>query len=196
MIAIAAVDENWAIGKDNQLLFSIPDDMKFFRETTSGHTVVMGRKTLESFPGGRPLKNRTNIVLTRDETYGAEGAVIVHSIEELMDRIKDIPGDTIFVIGGASVYQMLVPFCSKCYITKMYKEFPADAFFPDLDADCRWTIAERGGLRKYEVPEQEAPEHEVLEYDAPEQNALVYEFLTYVKADPEQTGSVPREVKV
>ena len=167
MIAIAAVDENWAIGKDNQLLFSVPDDMKFFRETTSGHTVVMGRKTLESFPGGRPLKNRTNIVFTRDGSYEADGAVIVHSKEELMGRIKDIPGDTVFVIGGASVYQMLVPFCDKCFITKMYRKFEADTYFPDLDADPAWEITKRGGVRRFED--------------------LDYEFMTY-----RITPSVPK----
>ena len=161
MIAIAAVDDNWAIGYENRLLLSIPDDMKFFREKTMEKTVIMGRKTLESFPGKKPLKNRTNIVLTRDDHYEAEGAVIVHSKEELIERIGNLPEDEVFVIGGASIYQMLVPFCSKCYITKMYKEFKADAYFPNLDALDKWRIAERSARQRYED--------------------LEYEFLTYVQ---------------
>ena len=86
MNLIAAVDKNWAIGRNNKLLVSIPDDMKFFRETTTGKVVVMGRKTLESFPGKKPLKNRVNIVLTGDRSYQADGAVIVHDMEELHAR--------------------------------------------------------------------------------------------------------------
>ena len=85
MNLIAAVDKNWAIGKDNKLLVSIPMDMKFFRETTTGKVVVMGRKTLESFPNGLPLKNRTNIVLTANREFAREGVTVVHSIEEMLD---------------------------------------------------------------------------------------------------------------
>ena len=91
MNLIVAVDKNWAIGKENKLLVSIPADMKFFRQETTGKVVVMGRKTLESFPGGLPLKNRTNIVLTRDKNYQAKGAVIVHTLEELLKELENIP---------------------------------------------------------------------------------------------------------
>ena len=102
MNVIVAVDKNWAIGKDNKLLVSIPDDMKFFRETTSGKVVVMGRKTLESFPNGKPLKNRVNIVLTRDENYKVKDAIVVHSKEELDKELAKYNSDDIFVIGGES----------------------------------------------------------------------------------------------
>ena len=103
MNLIVAVDKNWAIGKDNKLLVSIPDDMKFFRETTSGKVVVMGRKTLESFPNGKPLKNRVNIVLTRDESYQVKDAIVVHSKEELDKELAKYNSDDIFVIGGESI---------------------------------------------------------------------------------------------
>ena len=100
MNLIAAVDKNWAIGRNNKLLVSIPDDMKFFRETTTGKVVVMGRKTLESFPGKKPLKNRVNIVLTGDRSYQADGAVIVHDMEELHEELKKYPSEDIYIIGG------------------------------------------------------------------------------------------------
>ena len=90
MNLIVAVDENWAIGYNNELLVSIPDDMKFFRETTTGKVVIMGRKTLESFPGGRPLKNRVNIVITKKEDYEVDGAVVVHSVEEAVNEASKL----------------------------------------------------------------------------------------------------------
>ena len=108
MNLIAAVDKNWAIGRNNKLLVSIPDDMKFFRETTTGKVVVMGRKTLESFQGKKPLKNRVNIVLTGDRSYQADGAVIVHDMEELHEELKKYPSEDIYVIGGESIYKQLL----------------------------------------------------------------------------------------
>ena len=100
MNLIAAVDKNWAIGLNNKLLVSIPADMKFFREVTTGNVVVMGRKTLESFPNGLPLKKRTNIVLTSDRSYQVKDAVIVHDMEELREELKKYPSERIYVIGG------------------------------------------------------------------------------------------------
>ena len=141
MKAIAAVDRNWAIGYRDRLLVSIPEDMKFFRETTKGHVVVMGRKTLESFPGGNPLKNRVNIVFTGSPDYEKEGAEIVHGTEELMEVLKQYPGQDVFVIGGGSIYRMLLPLCDTAYITKIDHAYPADTFFPDLDADPQWEEA-------------------------------------------------------
>lgn len=108
MNLIVAVDENWAIGNRNKLLVSIPADMKFFREMTKGNVVVMGRKTMESFPGGQPLKKRTNIVLSRDESYQVKDAVVVHSLEELLEQLKSFPEESIYVIGGESIYRMLL----------------------------------------------------------------------------------------
>ena len=141
MKMIAAVDSNWAIGNKNRLLTSIPADMKFFRETTSGHVVVMGRKTLESFPNGLPLKNRINIVLTANPSYEVKDAVIVHSETELLEELKKYEGEEIFVIGGESIYRMLEPYCNVAYITKIDHEYEADAYFPNLDQMPEWRLA-------------------------------------------------------
>ena len=105
MNLIVAADKNWGIGKDNKLLVSIPSDMKFFRQETMGKVVVMGRKTLESFPNGLPLKNRTNVVLTSDKNYQVKDAVIVHSIDEVLEELKKYDDDEIYVIGGGKVYE-------------------------------------------------------------------------------------------
>ena len=133
MKAILSADTNWGIGNKNKLLVSIPSDMKFFRETTTGNVVVMGRKTLESFPGGLPLKNRINIVLTGNKDYKVKDAVIVHSEEELMEELKKYNTDDIYVIGGESIYRMMLPHCDTVYVTKIDRAFEADTFFPDLD---------------------------------------------------------------
>ena len=119
MNLIVAVDENWAIGKDNKLLVSIPSDMKFFRETTTGKVVVMGRKTLESFPNGLPLKNRTNIVLTRNRDYQVKDAIVVHSVPELLVKLDKYSSEDVYVIGGDSVYQELLPYCDVAHVTKI-----------------------------------------------------------------------------
>ncbi|RGO27820.1 dihydrofolate reductase [Dorea sp. OM02-2LB] len=142
MKLIAAVDKNWAIGYKNQLLVSIPSDMKQFRQKTTGHIVVMGRKTLESFPGGLPLKNRRNIVLTSNRNYQVKDAVIVHSEEELKEELKKYDTDEIFVIGGESIYRMLEPLCDEAFITKIDHSYQADAHFPNLDADPSWVLKE------------------------------------------------------
>ena len=137
MNLIAAVDKNWAIGKDNKLLVQIPMDMKFFRETTTGKVVVMGRKTLESFPNGLPLKNRTNIVLTHNKNYDGHGAIVVHSMEELRDELKKYNS---YVIGGEQIYKALVDDCDVAHITKINFEYDADAYFPNLDEKPEWKI--------------------------------------------------------
>lgn len=142
MKAIAAVDKNWAIGNKNKLLVSIPADMKFFRQTTSGHVVVMGRKTLESFPNGLPLKNRTNIVLTSNRDYAVKDAILVHTKEELLEELKKYDADDIYVIGGESVYRMLLPYCDTAYITKIDHAFEADAWFPNLENEEGWKQTE------------------------------------------------------
>ena len=110
MKAIVAADRNWGIGYQNRLLVSIPSDMKFFRQTTTGHVVVMGRQTLGSFPNGLPLKNRTNIVLTANKDYAVKDAIIVHSEKELLEELKKYDTDEIYVIGGESVYRMMLPY--------------------------------------------------------------------------------------
>ncbi len=140
MNLIVAVDQNWAIGKDNKLLVSIPSDMKFFRETTTGKVVVMGRKTLESFPNGLPLKNRTNIVLTRNKDYQVKDAILVHSVEELLEELKNYDSEEIYVIGGDSVYKELLPYCDLAHVTKIEHAYEADSHFPNLDEDTEWEI--------------------------------------------------------
>lgn len=142
MKAILAADKNWGIGYNNHLLVSIPSDMKFFRLTTTGKVVVMGRKTLESFPNGMPLKNRTNIVLTGNQNYQVKDAVIVHSEDELMEELKKYNTDDIYVIGGESVYRMMLPYCDTVYVTKIDRAFQADTFFPNLDEMDEWEMTE------------------------------------------------------
>ena len=133
MNIIVAVDKNWAIGKENKLLVSIPADMKFFRSTTTGKVVVMGRKTLESFPNGLPLKNRTNIVLTKDKNYKVKDAIIVHSIEEALEELKKYASEDVYVIGGDSIYAQMLPYCDTAHVTKIDFGYEADAWFPNLD---------------------------------------------------------------
>ncbi len=140
MNLIAAVDENWAIGKNNQLLVRIPADQKFFREMTTGKVVVMGRKTLESFPNGQPLKNRTNIVLTHNKDYAVKDAVVVHSMDELHEELKKYDSDDVFVIGGEKIYEQLLDECDVAHITKIDFAYDADAYFPNLDQNPDWEI--------------------------------------------------------
>ena len=142
MKAILSADKNWGIGYNNRLLVSIPSDMKFFRQTTTGKVVVMGRKTLKSFPNGMPLKNRTNIVLTGNQNYQVKDAVIVHSEDELMEELKKYNTDDIYVIGGESVYRMMLPYCDTVYVTKIDRAFQADTFFPNLDEMDEWEMTE------------------------------------------------------
>lgn len=140
MNLIAAVDSNWAIGYKNRLLVSIPADQKYFRQQTIEKVVVLGRKTLETFPNQMPLKGRTNIIMTRNEKFSAKDAVIVHSTEELLEELKKYPSEDIYIIGGESVYKELLPYCDTAEITKIDKVFDADAYFPNLDADPDWEI--------------------------------------------------------
>lgn len=141
MNLILSADKNWAIGLQNKLLVRIPADMKFFRETTEGKVVVMGRKTLESLPGGLPLKNRKNIVMTTDRNYHVSGAVVVHSIEELNAELKAYDSDDIYIIGGESIYRQLLPYCQVAFVTKIHHEYAADTFFPNLDEQKDWKLA-------------------------------------------------------
>lgn len=139
MNLIVAADKNWAIGKDNRMMWSIPADMKFFRETTKGNIVIMGRKTLESFPQGQPLKNRVNIVITRNPEYKVRGAVIVHSTEEALKEAEKYDGE-IYVIGGESIYRAMLPLCNTALVTKIDHAFDADTYFPNLDEDEEWRM--------------------------------------------------------
>ena len=149
MNLIVAVDKNWGIGKNNKLLVSIPSDMKFFRSETNGKVVVMGRKTLESFPNGMPLKNRTNIVLTRDQNYQVKDTIVVHDIPELLEELKKYPDDQIYVIGGGKVYEELLPYCNVAHVTKIDFAFEADTYFPDLDKMEEWQITATSDEQTY-----------------------------------------------
>ena len=131
MNAIVAVDKKWGIGRNNDLLFSIPEDMKFFRTTTSKKVVVMGANTLRSFPGGNPLKNRTNIVLST--TLKRDDCIVVDSLEKLIEEIKKYAKDEVYLIGGAKLYKTLLPYCEKVFVTKVDADGDAQVFFENLD---------------------------------------------------------------
>ncbi|MBR5046627.1 MAG: dihydrofolate reductase [Eubacterium sp.] len=145
MNLIVAADKNWAIGYGQDLLVRIPEDMKMFREMTMGNVIVMGRKTLESFPGGKPLKGRVNIVLTGQKDYDGRGAVVVHNEEELREELKKYDSDRIFVVGGGSIYSMLLPYCRSAYVTRLDYSYQADTWMPDLDRDPDWEMVFQSG---------------------------------------------------
>ena len=149
MKLIVAVDENWGIGKEGDLLTSIPDDMRFFRETTQRHVLVMGSKTLRSFKNARPLPGRLNIVLTRSEA-AFPGAVACRSVEQALELLKSFDTDDIMVIGGGMIYRRLLPYCSKAYITKMRFNGSADTFMTNLDELDSWKITAESELKEYE----------------------------------------------
>lgn len=158
MKLIAAVDNEWNIGNKGGLLFSLPDDMKFFRTTTSRKIVVMGRKTLESFPGSKPLKNRVNIVLSRCNRR-VDGAEFATSVDELLVKLKAYDSDDIYVIGGAQIYSLLLPYCDTALITHVDAvASEADSKFPELKTD-EWKITEQSDIH--------------------ENNGLKFRFTTY-----------------
>lgn len=161
MNLIVAVDNNWAIGNKNQLLVRIPNDHKHFREETTGKVVVLGRKTLETFPQGLPLKNRTNIILSKDRNYQVKDAIVVHSIEELLEELKNYNDEDIYIIGGDSVYKQMLPYCNVAHVTKIDHEYEADAYFPNLDKDEEWEIVADSDEQTY--------------FD------IAYQFLKYVR---------------
>ena len=155
MNLIVAVDQNWAIGKGGDQLCYLKEDLKRFKELTLGHAVILGRKTLATFPGGRPLKGRDNLILSRDPHFEAEGAQVFHDMDSLL---AVAPADS-FVIGGESVYRALLPYCHTAYVTKIMSTFSADVWFPNLDDDSAW-----------EIIQEEPPL---------EQDGLVYRYVTY-----------------
>lgn len=151
MNIILAADRNWAIGKDNDLLIHLPGDLKYFKKMTTGKTVIMGRKTLESLPGGKPLPNRRNVILTRADDFQVSGAEVLNSIEDVLYLIKsgDLKSDEAFVIGGADIYKQMMPHCDKFYITKIDAELPADRYFVDLDQVDGLEITWSGPIEEY-----------------------------------------------
>lgn len=150
MDCIVAVGADWGIGKEGDLLFSIPEDMKYFRTMTQGKVVVMGRKTLESLPGGKPLKNRTNIVLSQNPDYAVEGAQVCQSISEVLDAVCAYNKDEVMVIGGAGIYRALLPYCTRAYVTHVDATVPADTYFPDLTKEPGWALTKEGEQQEHE----------------------------------------------
>lgn len=160
MFQVVAVDKNWGIGNDGNLLFHISEDLKNFRRLTEGKTVILGRKTLATFPKGAPLKNRRNIILSRDESYSVEGAEVARSVEEASELLKNENTDNIVVIGGESIYRQMLPLCDTAIVTKIDAEAPAsDKFFPNLDEDENWYLAEESEVK--------------------EENGIKFKFCTY-----------------
>ncbi len=150
MKMIVCVAEDFGIGLNNDLLFSLPPDMKFFRETTMGKVIIMGRGTLDSFPGGRPLKNRTNIVLTRDRDFSREGVEAFNTKEEILEYVKKFNSDDVYVIGGGQIYEMFRDVCDEALITKVRKKVPCDTFFFNIDNDCDWYLASESETMEHE----------------------------------------------
>ena len=149
MNLIVAVDSNWAIGCKNRLLVSIPADHKMFRKETTGKVVVLGRKTLETFPQGMPLKNRTNIILSTNPDYRVKDAVVVHSKEELLRELEQYRSEDVYIIGGESVYRMMLPYCDVAHVTKIDHAYEADAYFPDIDRMPEWVLTGESEEKTY-----------------------------------------------
>lgn len=140
MNLLVAVDRHWAIGRDGQLLVTIPADQTLFREETLGKVIVMGRKTLESLPAGQPLYGRVNLVLSERDDYQVKGALVCHSIKEALEILKGYPSEDIFIIGGQSIYEAFLPLCDTAHVTFIDYEYQADTYFPNLDLDEAWEM--------------------------------------------------------
>jgi len=151
MKMIVAADEKWAIGRNGDLLTPLPEDMKFFRETTMNSVVILGRKTLETFPGGKPLKNRVNIVISANKDFNAEGIVKVSSVEEAVEESKKYTDKEVFVVGGGTIYRQMLRYCDTAYITKIEKIFEdADTFIDNLDVLDEWEVVSQSDKKEYE----------------------------------------------
>ncbi|MBQ4245156.1 MAG: dihydrofolate reductase [Clostridia bacterium] len=162
MKTIVCVDSNWGIGSNNDLLYHIPADMKYFKEKTMGNVVVMGMATVLSLPGAKPLPGRTTVALSDDPDWAPEGVIVCRSIDEMLEKLKEFDTDSVYICGGASVYAQMIDYCDTAYITKVYAcDKDAEKFFPDMDKKPGWHIAE---------------ESDYMEY-----NDLVFRFLTYKK---------------
>ena len=149
MKAIVAVDSNWAIGNKGKLLVSIPADQKNFRNETLGKTIVYGRKTLETFPQQVVLPKRNNIILSTKEDYRVKDAAVVHSRKELLDLVSDLDTDEVYIIGGSSVYKEFLDLCDTAIVTFIEKEYEADSYFPNLDEDPEWELADESDEQVY-----------------------------------------------
>ena len=174
MNCIVNVTENWGIGLADQLLVSISADLKRFRQLTTGKVVILGRKTLATFPGGRPLKNRINLVLSTNPSFAPEGATVAHSLEELLAMCRQYPQEDLCVIGGESIYRLLLPYCRTAQVTKTFLSPEADRFFPNLDELPGWSIAQTSPIQ--------------------EENRISFQYIDYVNSNPlplEQVTDLP-----
>ena len=149
MNLIVCVDAHWGIGNKGELLVSIPGDKRMFKENTTGKVVLGGRKTMEGLPGGTTLKGRTNIVLTHQKDYTFGDAIIVHSKEEALERLKEYNDEDIFIIGGESIYRMMLPYCDKAYVTRTDFAYDADTYFPNLDEMPEWKLVKESEEETY-----------------------------------------------
>lgn len=149
MKIIVAVDLNWGIGCDGKLLQHIPEDMKFFKEKTIGNVVVMGRETFESLPGKNPLKDRVNIVLSRDRSFKDDRLIICNSIEDTLKELQKYENSKVFIIGGETIYKQFLPYCDELYITKIQNEYKADRFFPNVDIMSNWELIKESEIKEY-----------------------------------------------
>lgn len=149
MNIIVAVDANWAIGNKGELLVSIPQDHKMFREETLGKTIVFGHRTLDTFPQKKPLDGRLNIILSKDTDLTVKGAVVVNSLEELKKELEKVRSEDVYIIGGDSVYKQLLPMVDVVHVTKIDCEYEADAYFPNLDESEEWEITDSSEEQYY-----------------------------------------------
>ncbi|MBP3322246.1 MAG: dihydrofolate reductase [Clostridia bacterium] len=148
MKLVVAVDKEWGIGYKGGLLAAVKADLAHFRELTVGKTVVLGSTTLKTFPGGRPLKNRKNLILSRNPDFAPEGATVLRSVKEVLDYQKEHPEQELVVIGGASIYEQMLPYCDTAYVTLFEASFKKDTYFPNLDADPHWQCVQLGQQMK------------------------------------------------
>lgn len=149
MNLIATIDKNWAIGKQGQPLVNIPEDIKLFRMETAGKAAIMGRKTYEQIPDRMTLMDRFNIVLTRDTSYKKEGIVVVHSVEEALEKASAYKSEDVYVIGGESVFKQFLPYCDVAHITSVDYKYDADAYFPNLDKLPEWRVTQMSEEHTY-----------------------------------------------
>lgn len=149
MNLIVNVDKNWAIGNNGGLLISIPEDLRFFRDETTGKVVIVGRNTVKTFPGGRPLKNRKNIIVSTNKDLKVDDAVVVNSVEEALEAVKDYKSEDVYVVGGASIYKQMLPYCDVAHVTKTNYAYQADTYFPNLDEMDDWVIEAESDERTY-----------------------------------------------
>lgn len=157
---LVAFDENRVIGKNNALIWHLPADLKRFKALTTGHVIIMGRKTFESI--GRPLPNRTTIVISRQQDLNIEGVILAHSVEEAILKAKSISRDDIFIVGGAEIYQLSLPLADQILVTQLHDIFEGDAFFPEISPGI-WEVAEQ--------------ERGITD----EQNAYQFSYITYAR---------------